>query len=115
MPNGTDDATNAPDLTELHELQSATVWDSEGYKLGKVSQVFQDPAGRPQWVGVALGLFNSSEKFIPLAGARRGEGDYAADLHVAHPKDTIENAPDVADPALLTPEEEEALNRHYAG
>ena len=114
MTHGTEDASRREDLTDLHELQSATAWDSEGHKLGKVGQVFQDAQGRPRWVSVALGLFNSVEKVVPLDGARRGEGSYSDDLHLAHTKETIEKAPDVSDPAVLSPDEETALRRHYA-
>ncbi|GAA3680729.1 hypothetical protein GCM10023081_18570 [Arthrobacter ginkgonis] len=97
----------------IHDLQDATVWDAADMKLGTVSQVAVDAFGRPVWVSVPLGLMETREKFIPLAGARLVQGAQVPDLHVAYGSDTIKDAPDAERGETLSPAEEELLRRHY--
>jgi len=95
-----------------HELQDATAWDSDGHRLGLVGEVHRDKeTGKLAWLTVALGLMETGERFIPLAGARL-EG---TDVYVAYDHDTIRDSPTVGgDPGTpLTPGEEEELNRYY--
>jgi len=97
----------------IHDLQDATVWDAADTKLGTVSQVAVDAFGRPVWVSVPLGLMETREKFVPLAGARLVQGAQVPDLHVAYSSDTIKDAPDAERGETLTPAEEDLLRRHY--
>ncbi|NKX50806.1 PRC-barrel domain containing protein [Arthrobacter deserti] len=95
-----------------HELQDATMWDSAGNRLGLVGEVHRDNAsGQLAWATVALGLMETRERFVPLAGARL-EG---TDVYVAYDHDTIRDSPAVGgEPgAPLTIEEEAELNSYY--
>lgn len=98
------------DQLELEELQAATAWDVNGEKLGNVTQVHLDGlSGRPAWVTVGLGLLNTRENFVPLAGSRL-DGD---NLYVAVSKDTIKDAPDFTTEEGLTAEQEAELRDYY--
>ncbi|WP_407549784.1 PRC and DUF2382 domain-containing protein [Streptomyces sp. Pv4-95] len=92
------------DLTGLH------VVDEEGAKVGTVQQVYRDDAtNAPEWITVRTGLFGMKETFVPLAGARRTEGE----LRVPHTKDRIKEAPRIDAEGHLDPSEEAELYRHY--
>lgn len=100
----------ADGFTDSGELDGLTVYDNEGEKVGSVGRVYVDDAtGKPDWVTVKTGLFGMKESFAPLAGARR----VGSDLHVAHSKDTVKEAPRVDADAHLSVAEEEELYRHY--
>lgn len=95
---------------ELEQLQAATAWDVNGEKLGNVTQVHLDGASRePAWITVGLGLLNTRENFVPLAGSRL-DGD---NLYVAVSKDTIKDAPDFTVEEGLTAEQESSLRDYY--
>ncbi|MDQ3715282.1 MAG: PRC-barrel domain-containing protein, partial [Actinomycetota bacterium] len=58
------------DQQNADELTGATVQDSSGDKIGKVSQVYlDDTSGQPKWVTVNTGLFGTKESFVPLEQA----------------------------------------------
>ena len=97
----------------VRDLQDATVWDAADMKLGTVSQVAVDAFGNPAWISVPLGLMETREKFVPLAGARLVPGAQVPDLHVAYSSDTIKDAPDAERGDTLNPADEELLRRHY--
>lgn len=87
------------------------VFDSTGAKVGSIGQVYlDDESNNPSWVTVHTGLFGTSESFVPLEGARI-EGD---DVHVAHAKDHIKDAPRVEAEGNLDPAEENRLYEYYA-
>ncbi|EMY34718.1 hypothetical protein D477_008118 [Arthrobacter crystallopoietes BAB-32] len=97
---------------DIHELQEATAWDSEGRKLGFVGQVHRDrDTGRITWITVALGLLETKPRFVPMAGARV-EG---TDVFVAYDDETIKDSPEIdADPEEgLSAEQEAMLASHY--
>lgn len=95
---------------ELEQLQAATAWDVDGEKLGNVTQVHLDPvSGEPAWVTVGLGLLNSRENFVPLAGSRLDGGN----LYVAVSKDKIKDSPDFPVEEGLTADEETSLRSYY--
>jgi hypothetical protein len=97
---------------DIHELQDATAWDSEGHKLGQVGQVHRDRgSGRIAWITVALGLLETKSRFVPMAGARV-EGP---DVHVAYDGDTIKDSPDLDINAEegLSSEQEAELAAYY--
>ncbi len=57
------------------ELQGRTVLDSEGGKVGKISEVYIDPdTQRPQWGLIHTGLFGTKASFVPLINVQP-EGD----------------------------------------
>ncbi|MFI1224787.1 MULTISPECIES: PRC and DUF2382 domain-containing protein [unclassified Streptomyces] len=100
----------ADGFTDSGELDGLTVYDNDGEKVGSVGRVYvDDDTGKPDWVTVKTGLFGMKESFVPLTGARR----VGSDLHVAHPKDSVKDAPRVDADAHLSVAEEEELYRHY--
>ncbi|MGW2281932.1 PRC and DUF2382 domain-containing protein [Streptomyces sp. NPDC001770] len=100
----------ADGFTDSGELDGLTVYDNGGEKVGSVGRVYvDDDTGKPDWVTVKTGMFGMKESFVPLAGARR----VGADLHVAHPKESVKDAPRVDADAHLSVAEEEELYRHY--
>ncbi|WP_374982459.1 DUF2382 domain-containing protein [Streptomyces fradiae] len=91
-------------------LQGATAYDSNGEKIGTIGQVYvDDQLGTPEWITVKTGLFGTKETFIPLAGARRQEGQ----LHVPYSKDKVKDAPRCDAEEHLDASEEQRLYRHY--
>ncbi|MCX5401452.1 PRC and DUF2382 domain-containing protein [Streptomyces sp. NBC_00102] len=100
----------ADGFTDSGELDGLTVYDNGGEKVGSVGRVYvDDDTGKPDWVTVKTGMFGMKESFVPLAGARR----VGSDLHVAHPKESVKDAPRVDADAHLSVAEEEELYRHY--
>lgn len=95
---------------QISNVIGTTVVDRDGSKIGKAGQVYLDDAtGEPAWVTVNTGLFGNNESFVPLEAASL-EGDT---LRVAHTKDAVKDAPNVAADGHLEPSEEEQLYRHY--
>ncbi|HSK55137.1 MAG TPA: PRC and DUF2382 domain-containing protein [Jiangellales bacterium] len=94
----------------VRDIVGATVYGSDGEKIGKVGQVYLDDAtGQPEWVSVNTGLFGTSESFVPLADARI-TGDR---VEVSYSKGQVKDAPRVDADEHLSEEEEEMLYRHY--
>ena len=95
---------------ELDRLEGATVYDSDGDKVGTVEQIYlDDETGAPSWVTVNTGLFGTSESFVPLQQADfTGEG-----LRVGYDKETIKDAPRMEADRHLEPAEEDELYRYY--
>ncbi|WP_343993270.1 PRC and DUF2382 domain-containing protein [Terrabacter terrae] len=96
---------------ELSTLPGATVFGSDGEKIGRAGQAYvDDQNGEPEWVTVNTGLFGTKETFVPLQGAQlTGEG-----LTVPYTKDHVKDAPNV-DPenGHLDESEEQRLFAHY--
>lgn len=93
------------------DLRDLTVYDPDGEKVGKISQVWlDDRSGRPEWVSISTGLFGTKESFVPLLGAHRNEEG----LQVAYRKDIVKEAPRVEADGHLDQSEEQALYRHYS-
>lgn len=95
---------------EINQLQDATAWDSEGSKVGTVNEVhLEKTSGVPGWVTVTLGLLNTREHFVPLAGSRFEGGD----LHLGWTRDKISDSPKVANDKELSADEERMLGDYY--
>ncbi len=94
----------------LHELQGSNVWAKDGERLGLVGQVHLDRAtGEPEWITVALGLFETRQHFVPLAGARRDDDD----IYVNYSRQAVDDSPQVDPDGALTPAEETLLTDYY--
>lgn len=93
------------------DLLKATVYDTDGNKIGRVGRVYLDDAsGHPEWVTVQTGLFGTKETFMPL-GQGRLDGDR---LVVPIAKDAVKDAPHIdPDSGHLSVEEEQRLYQHY--
>jgi uncharacterized protein (TIGR02271 family) len=98
----------------INQLQgfgtNGKVVTDHGEKVGGVGQIYvDDQTNEPDWVTVKTGLFGSAESFVPLQGARI-DGD---NIVVGYDQDTIKAAPRIDTDGSLSPEDEQALYRHY--
>ncbi|MGX6967371.1 YsnF/AvaK domain-containing protein [Corynebacterium sp. c7Ub_26] len=95
----------------IQAVLESTAFDKNGDKVGKIGQLFVDSnSGEPTFVAVNTGLFGRNSSLVPLAGAKLNNEE----LHVAHTKDEISDAPNISDTDEgLEPEEEERLYKHY--
>lgn len=97
-------------IENARNLIGATVYGSDGDKIGKVGQIYLDDAtNQPEWMTVNTGLFGMSESFVPLTDAR-AEGDR---VEVGYPKDLVKDAPRIDADKHLSEDEEATLYRHY--
>ncbi len=95
---------------EIDQVMGSTAYDSDGDKIGKVGQVYlDDETNQPAWVTINTGLFGTSESFAPTESATFS-GDR---LTLAHDKEKVKNAPNVADDGHLSHEEEQSLYQYY--
>ena len=100
MPH--DDAVLWPGLKML---------DRDGEKIGRIEDVFVDPeTEKPEWALVNTGESPTRSTFVPLEGAA---SEHQAVL-VPFTRNRIRNAPAFEADHQLTPDEEAAINRHYA-
>ena len=98
------------DFNRIEDLANATAYDSNGDKVGGVKDVYvNDTTGQPDFVSVNHGLFGGGDSIVPLRGHTLRDGE----LHLAFPKDRIEDAPDLDENGHLTTEDQEAFYRHY--
>ena len=98
------------DQNSVNDLSGATVRDTSGDKVGKVSQVYlDDQTGAPEWVTVRTGLFGGKDSFVPLSGADM-QGD---ELVIGVDKDTVSGAPQVDEDGHLSQDQEAELYRYY--
>ena len=91
----------------------ATMYSSDGDKIGKVGQLFlDDETGQPEFVTVNTGFLGTSESFVPVVNAQLS-GD---ELHVAFTKDQVKDAPsvDTASDGHLDESEEQRLYEYYS-
>lgn len=102
------DLTESP--IEVYRLRSTgVVVGPDESDLGRVGEMYLDTDGKPEWVTVKTGWFDTRECFVPLAGARI-DGD---DIHVPYDRDTMQAAPHFDADTVLTPADETQLYGHY--
>ncbi|MFI6070372.1 DUF2382 domain-containing protein [Actinoplanes sp. NPDC051343] len=96
--------------SDVQKLTGATVYGSDGNKIGSVGQVYLDNrTDDPQWVTVKTGLFGTKETFVPLDNARlSGER-----VEVPYSKDQVKGAPRIDEDGELSSADENELYRHY--
>ncbi|MEF2978138.1 DUF2382 domain-containing protein [Subtercola sp. YIM 133946] len=98
------------DTNNVNDLTGATVYGTDGDKIGTVGQVYVDTNTQaPLWVTIKTGLFGSSESFAPLESATFDGND----LTVPFEKAFVKDAPRIADDGSLSQEEEQALYAYY--
>ena len=98
------------DAFMLHQIQGSSVWANDGERLGLVGEVHLDrTTGQPAWITVDLGLFESDERYVPLANAR-SDGQ---DIFVGYSKDAIAKSPGANPENPLSPAEEGVLMEYY--
>ncbi len=99
-----------PNMTEAYGWHGRTVIGSDGEKIGKISEIYEDPqTGKPEWATVSSGLFGTKSNFVPLAGASPEGEDVRADVT----KDQVKDAPGVENDGELSEAEERRLFEHY--
>ncbi len=99
-----------PEMTEAYDWKGRTMVDSDGEKLGKISEIYEDPqTGKPEWATVSSGMFGNKSNFVPLAGASPAGEDVRAQVTKAQVKD----APGVEADGELSEQEERGLFEHY--
>ncbi|QPK83057.1 PRC and DUF2382 domain-containing protein [Corynebacterium qintianiae] len=98
------------DYNRIEDLANATAFDVDGDKVGGVKDVYvNDTTGQPDFVSVNHGLFGGGDSIVPLRGHTLRDGE----LHLAFPKERIDNAPNLDEDGHLTNEDQEAFYRHY--
>ena len=100
----------AQNLSDPAQLNGVTVQDSDGGKIGKVTDVYlDDQTSKPEWAAVKTGMFGGHVSLVPLANASfDGEA-----LKVPYDKDQVKNAPH-QDPAQeLSRQQEAEIFEHY--
>ena len=99
-----------PEMTEVYEWHGRNVVGSDGEKIGKLAEIYDDPeTGKPEWATVSSGLFGTKSNFVPLAGASpAGE-----DVRVQVTKNQVQDAPGVDSDGELSEQEEQRLFEHY--
>ena len=99
-----------PGMTDAYEWAGRTLIDDDGEKIGKISQIYEDPAtGKPEWATVHTGLLGTKSNFVPLAGAAPSGEDVRAQVT----KSQVKDAPGVEDDGELSESEERQLFEHY--
>jgi len=99
-----------PDMTDAYQWHGRTMVGSDGEKIGKISEIYEDPqTGKPEWATVSSGLFGSKSNFVPLAGASADGEDVRAQVT----KDQVKDAPGVENDGELSEHEEQHLFEHY--
>jgi uncharacterized protein (TIGR02271 family) len=99
-----------PEMTDAYQWQGRNMLGSDGEKIGKIDQIYEDPTtGKPEWATVSSGLFGTKSHFVPLAGARP-DGE---DVHAQVTKEQVKDAPGVEDDGQLTESDEQRLFEHY--
>jgi uncharacterized protein (TIGR02271 family) len=97
-------------MTDAYQWQGRTMVGSDGEKIGKISEVYEDPqTGNPEWATVSSGLFGTKSNFVPLAGASPDGEDVRAQVT----KDQVKDAPGVENDGELSEPEERRLFEHY--
>ena len=99
-----------PEMTDAYQWQGRTMVGSDGEKIGKITDIYEDPdTGKPEWATVSSGLFGTKSNFVPLAGAAPAGEDVRAQVT----KDQVKDAPGVENDGELSEPEEQRLFEHY--
>jgi uncharacterized protein (TIGR02271 family) len=99
-----------PEMTDAYQWHGRTMVGSDGEKIGKISEIYEDPqTGKPEWATVSSGLFGTKSNFVPLAGASPDGEDVRAQVT----KDQVKDAPGVENDGELSEPEERRLFEHY--
>src|SRR3954454_7816121 len=92
------------------DLQGRTVLGSDGSKIGKIADLYDDESGgAPVFATVQTGLFGSKTTFVPMTQAQL-QGD---DIHVPYTKDVVKGAPSIEADAEVSPQEEQEIFSYY--
>lgn len=96
---------------QIPQVLDHPLYDEGGSKVGDVKHVFlDDETGRPEWLGIQIGLLGNKETFVPTSGA-----EWVSDhVEAGYEKDFIKQAPHVdVEAGHISADEEERLYRYY--
>lgn len=97
-------------ITDVEQVLDGTAYDCDGHRLGGIETVYLDDlTGEPTFALVNTGLFGTKSSFVPLRDASLRDGD----LHLAHSKDQVKDAPNVEVDEHLSPVAEAELYAYY--
>jgi hypothetical protein len=101
---------SSPDNAEAAAWQGHDMIGSDGEKIGRITQIYEDPeSGQAQWATVSSGLFGTKSNFVPLTGAvMAGKA-----VRVEVTKLQVKDAPGVEADDDLSPQEEQHLFEYY--
>src|SRR4051794_9969584 len=106
-PTGTGSGISGLSYTDL---QGRTVFGSDGSKIGKIADLYDDDSGgAPIFATVHTGLFATKTTFVPMTQAQL-QGD---DIHVPYTKDVVKGAPIIEADAEVSPQEEQEIFSYY--
>jgi uncharacterized protein (TIGR02271 family) len=92
------------------DLQGRTVYGSDGSKIGKIADLYDDDSGgAPVFATVHTGLFGNKTTFVPMTQAQL-QGD---DVQVPYTKDVVKGAPSIDADAEISPQEEQEIFSYY--
>lgn len=101
----------APDIDTALDWQGRTVLDRSGERIGTFEEFFLEAeTDLPEWGAVTSGLFGRRRSLVPLSEA---EAAGEEELRVPFDKEHVLAAPQADPDVELSPDEEEALYRHY--
>lgn len=84
--------------------------DSHDDSIGTIEEVYLDAdSDAPEWALVTTGVFGTKRSFVPIADATEREDG----IHVPFEKATVKAGPTANPDGALSPQEEDALYRHY--
>src|SRR5512143_3748501 len=96
--------------TDYRSLQGKTVYGSDGEKIGKIADLYDDDSGgAPLFATVHTGLFGMKTTFMPLTQAEA----HGEDVVVPYTKDFVKGAPNVEADAELSVQEEQEIFAYY--
>jgi uncharacterized protein (TIGR02271 family) len=92
------------------QLQGRTVIGSDGSKIGKIADLYDDESGgAPLFATVHTGMFGTRTTFVPMTQAQL-QGD---DVMVPFDKETVKGAPNVQADDDVSPQEEQEIFSYY--
>lgn len=99
-----------PEMTDTYQWQGRTMFGSDGEKIGKITQIYEDATtGKPEWATVSSGMFATKRNFVPLVGASPDGKDVRATVT----KGQVKDAPGIDADGELSESEERRLFEHY--
>jgi uncharacterized protein (TIGR02271 family) len=92
------------------DLQGRTVYGSDGSKIGKIADLYDDDSGgAPIFATVHTGLFGNKTTFVPMTQAQL-QGD---DVAVPYTKDVVKGAPSIEADSEISSQEEQEIFSYY--
>jgi uncharacterized protein (TIGR02271 family) len=92
------------------QLQGRTVYGSDGSKIGKIADLYDDDSGgAPIFATVHTGMFGSNTTFVPMTQAELRDNDVV----VPYTKEHVKGAPSIQADAEVSPQEEQEIFAYY--